>query len=95
MAIGLLVFLIAFERNILEKKTHYIFSIWHAVTATISIFIGGLRSPEDIAIIKLILYMGYLPGFAVSILYFYQAISCGIKKKEESQYGLLLNMPGE
>ena len=53
---GLLIFLIAFESQILEKKTKFIFSIIQGVTATLSIILGA--AGDVITLGRIILYIG-------------------------------------
>ena len=71
-SLGLLFLLIGLELFILEGKTKYIFSIFQAVTGTLSI-IFGVSEGEAMSIGRALLYIGILPSLAVPFIYFYYA----------------------
>lgn len=66
---GLLAFLYQFEKQILEKRTHFVFSIIQGVTATFSIIFGA--ASDYLTLGRVILYLGLLPVLAIPFLYFY------------------------
>ncbi|MHA1436940.1 MAG: hypothetical protein ACTSPD_05145 [Promethearchaeota archaeon] len=70
-SIGLLIFLIGFESQILEKKSYFILSIIQGITLTLSLIIGP--AADRLTYGRYILYFGLLPALAVPFLYFYLA----------------------
>lgn len=73
--VGLLVFLVEFELQILDKKTKFVFSILLAITATFSVIRGsGISAGGEVDFWRLFFYLGTLPAIAVPLCYFYLAI---------------------
>jgi hypothetical protein len=71
-SIGLLIFLIGFESQILEKKTFFILSIIQGVTLTLSLILGAAGDRVDIG--KIVLYIGLAPALVVPFIYFGLAV---------------------
>ncbi len=84
---GLLIFLIGFESQILERKTYFIFSIIQGVTLVLSLIIGA--SGDKLTIGRYILYFGLLPALSVPIIYFILGVKAiGAARKRAIGAGL-------
>jgi len=84
---GLLIFLIGFESQILEKRSFFIFSIIQGATLVLSLILGA--SGDQLNIGRYILYFGLLPALSVPIIYFILGIKAfGAARKRAIGAGL-------
>lgn len=84
---GLLVFLLVFESQILEKKTYFILSIIQGITLVVSLILGA--SADRMTLGRYILYIGLAPALAVPFCYFYLGVKAnGVARRRAISAGL-------